>query len=85
MTPCSSPHTETIGLAYMLFLPRNAPCRITALFNSTRRVTLSVSWILLCADDEDAKEQAVQQCGGEVEVWQLDRMVAVVRNKTKSQ
>jgi hypothetical protein len=40
---------------------------------------------LACADDEDAKEQAVRLSRGEaVEVWRLDRMVAVVRSKTNS-
>ena len=40
---------------------------------------------LSCANDDEAKEQAVQlSLGGEVEVWHLDRMVAVVRSKTDS-
>ena len=40
---------------------------------------------LSCANDDEAKEQAVQlSLGGDVEVWHLDRMVAVVRSKTDS-
>ena len=39
---------------------------------------------LICADDEDAKQQAEQLLYGyDTEVWHLDRMVALLRPKRR--